>query len=539
MPPLEWTCNEGNKAYSRKGGISNGVIDRNTVTNITQLEGKKVEEDRVDAEEVYDESIEQPPFYVMISVYIGLAVFVLYGHLRDLLRKLGIDKTMMEREDSNQGFTPLYNDFEAFYTRNVFQRVSHFWSHPIAGVPGAEIEIWDREFGHFNEQPRLKSTKKKYINIGSYNYLGFAENDGICSKQVIDTIRDIGAGVSTPRAELGTLAIHRELETLVAEFVGKPDAIVFGMGFATNSLNLPCFVNKGCLLISDELNHSSLILGARLSGAKIKVFKHSDMQDLERVLRDAIIQGQPGLNRPWKKVLLLVEGIYSMEGTTCNLPAVVALKKKYKAYLWVDEAHSIGALGKTGRGICEYYGVDPADIDILMGTFSKSFGSAGGYISGSKDIVSYLRQESHAQAYATSMSPPVCRQIIASMSSIMNLDGTGDGQKRIARLADNTRYFRKELKKRGYIIYGVKDSPVVPLLLFSIAKICAFAKEALNMGIAPVIVGFPATQMLGARARFCISASHTRQQLDQVLECLDSMQDYIPMQYSRRKLPTS
>lgn len=176
---------------------------------------------------------------------------------------------------------------------------------------------------------------------------------------------------------------------------------------------------QGCLIISDELNHSSIIFGARLSGAVIKTFKHNDMTDLRRLLIQVIHQGQPEAHKPWKKVLVIVEGLYSMEGTIVNLPDLVELKKKFKFYLYVDEAHSIGALGSCGGGVCNFFGIDPAQVDILMGTFTKSFGSAGGYIAASKSIIDHLRLKNHAYLYAEPVSVPVAQQVIASMNIIM------------------------------------------------------------------------------------------------------------------------
>jgi len=473
-----------------------------------------------------------------LVAYCNLLLLACFGYFRDFLRSIGIEKSVNSAEFENEGFSPLYHEFESFYHRNVYHRGSALIAAPLAGVPGAEIDIIDRNWGDHLASFTLAETTKKYINVGSYNYLGFAENDGMCSKQAIEEIRRTGGGIASTRCEIGTLAIHKELETLVAKLVGKEEAIVFGMGFATNSLNIPSLVDEGCLLISDALNHSSLILGARLCGAKIRTFKHNDTKDLEKILIKSIVEGQPRTHRPWRKILIVVEGLYSMEGTMCNLPAIVAIKQKYKAYLYVDEAHSIGALGANGKGVCEHHGVNPDDIDILMGTFSKSFGAAGGYICGNKEIVAHLRRESHAQSYSTPMSPPVARQILASMHAIMGTDGTNDGQKRIKQLADNTSYFRSELKKRGYIVYGDPASPVVPLLLFTLAKICAFARLCLDRGLATVIVAFPATSMLGARARFCISASHTREHMDRVLDILEELDPVIGLKLSKTR-PTS
>ncbi|RCN43661.1 aminotransferase, class I/II [Ancylostoma caninum] len=200
------------------------------------------------------------------------------------------------------------------------------------------------------------------------------------------------------------------------------------MGFATNSMNAPCLVDKHSLIISDQYNHASLILGCRLSGASTKVFKHNDMQSLEKILRDAIAYGNPKTYRPYRKILIIVEGIYSMEGSICNLPGIIALKKKYGAYLYLDEAHSIGAMGATGRGVVEYWGCDPKDVDILMGTFTKSFGAAGGYIAGAKKTIDHLRVNSPTGYYSCPMSPPVAQQIYTSMSIIMGKDGTNDGK---------------------------------------------------------------------------------------------------------------
>ena len=238
-------------------------------------------------------------------------------------------------------------------------------------------------------------------------------------------------------------------------------------------------VGKNCLILSDELNHTSLVLGARLSGATIKTFKHNDPKDLEAKLRKHIIEGHPITRRPWKKVLIIVEGVYSMEGSVVRLPEIIALKKKYKAYLYLDEAHSIGAMGEHGRGVVDYWGCNPKDVDIRMGTFTKSFGSAGGYIAGSKDLINFLRVNSHASCYASSMSPPVTAQILTSLKIIMGLDGSNDGMRRIRQLSENTRYFRQKLIKMGFIVFGNNDSPVVPVMLYMTSKV-AYVNFYLN-----------------------------------------------------------
>ncbi|OBS79037.1 hypothetical protein A6R68_18576, partial [Neotoma lepida] len=404
-------------------------------------------------------------------------------------------------------FVSLYQDFENFYTRNLYMRIRDNWNRPICSVPGARVDIMERKSHDYNWSFKYTGNIiKGVINMGSYNYLGFARNSGSCQEAAAEVLKEYGAGVCSTRQEIGKCELkgnldkHEELEKLVARFLGVEAAMTYGMGFATNSMNIPALVGKGCLILSDELNHASLVLGARLSGATIRIFKHNNMQSLEKLLKDAIVYGQPRTRRPWKKILILVEGIYSMEGSIVRLPEVIALKKKYKAYLYLDEAHSIGALGPSGRGVVDYFGLDPEDVDVMMGTFTKSFGASGGYIGGKKALIDYLRIHSHSAVYATSMSPPVIEQIITSMKCIMGQDGTSLeivlpvalfqwqsrvktgwwvekyylvflGKECIQQLAENTKYFRRRLKEMGFIIYGNEDSPVVPLMLYMPAKI--------------------------------------------------------------------
>uniref|UniRef100_A0A8C6U6M7 serine C-palmitoyltransferase n=1 Tax=Neogobius melanostomus TaxID=47308 RepID=A0A8C6U6M7_9GOBI len=466
----------------------------------------------------YVESFEETPLLVAVLTYMGYGILTVFGYLRDFLRHWNIEKCHVAKERAEQkDFVPLYQDFENFYTRNLYMRIRDNWNRPICSVPGAKMDLVQRVSPDYNWTfQHTGKVVKDVINMGSYNYLGFAENNGACAEASLQATHKYGVGVSSTRCEMGNLNIHEEMEQLVARFLGVESAMAFGMGFATNSMNIPALTGKGCLILSDELNHASLVLGARLSGSTIRVFKHNNMQSLEKLLRDAIVHGQPRTHRPWKKILIVVEGIYSMEGSIVRLPEVIALKKRYKAYLYLDEAHSIGALGPNGRGVVDYFGLDPKDVDIMMGTFTKSFGAAGGYIGGKKDLIDYLRKHSHSALYATSMSPPVVQQIITSMKIIMGEDGTKLGADRLRQLSENTIYFRQRLREMGFIIYGNNDSPVVPLMLYMPAKIGAFGREMLKRNIGTVVVGFPATPIIESRARFCISAAHTREMLDKV-----------------------
>ncbi|XP_063147421.1 serine palmitoyltransferase 3 [Candoia aspera] len=483
----------------------------------------------------FNESFEQPATYIAVLTFLGFAFAWIFGYIKDFLRAWELQKRVgtTEREEQKD-FVPLYQDFEHFFTRNLYVRVRDNWNRPICSAPGPKFDMLERVSDDNNWTFRLTGRiMKNVINMGSYNYLGFAETERNALKTVNSVLYKYGTGVCSTRQEMGNLDKHVELEKMIAQFVGVEAALAFGMGFATNSMNIPALVGKGCLILSDELNHVSLVLGARLSGATIRIFKHNNMQSLEMLLKDAVIHGQPRSRRAWKKILILVEGIYSMEGSIVHLPEVVALKRKYKAYVYLDEAHSIGAVGPTGRGVVEYFGMDPNDVDVLMGTFTKSFGAAGGYIAGKKELVDYLRVHSHSTTYATSMCPPIAEQIIRAMKCLLGLDGTTQGRQRINQLAENTRYFRRKLHELGFIIYGNEDSPVVPLLLYLPGKVGTFARLTLSKNIGVVVVGFPATPLTESRARFCVSAAHTREILDTVLDALDELGDFLGLKYSR------
>lgn len=465
---------------------------------------------------------------------VGYGVLFIVGHVRDFLGKLQVIRNGSSKESPKlKDFPPLFRDFESFYTRNLYRRIRDCWNRPISGCAGAHVTLKERASKDQNWSFDFTGEHKEYLNLGSYNYLGFAETEGLCATAAEKATEQFGASLCSSRAELGNHKIHMELEALVAEFVGKPAALTFGMGFATNSTTIPILVDKHCLVISDALNHTSLVLGCRLSGASIRPFKHNDMAALEALLRKAVIEGQPGRNRPWKKILICVEGIYSMEGSVVNLPEVIRLKKKYKAYLYLDEAHSIGATGKTGRGVTEYFGVSVDDVDIMMGTFTKSFGAAGGYVAASQEITDELRARTHGNTYACSMSPPVVAQVIESMRIIMGRDGATEGQDRIRSLAANTKFFRSRLKELGFIVYGNDDSPIVPMMIFMPQKISAVSHELKKRGIAAVVVGYPATPIVESRSRFCISASHTRAELEDALAAINEMGDVLGLKYSR------
>lgn len=474
---------------------------------------------------------DEPPYYYLFTTYLSYLILIIFGHVRDFFGKRFKSKNYRHLKAQN-GYAPLNSDFDNFYVRRLKMRINDAFSRPTTGVPGRYITLLDRVSDDHNQTFRFTGTQTETLNMSSYNYLGFAQSEGPCADAVEEVTRKYGLTSGGHRIEVGSLELHSEVEDLVAKFVGKEASMVFSMGYGTNGTAFPALVGKGCLVISDELNHASIRFGARLSGAVITMFKHNDMQDLERVLRETISQGQPRTHRPWRKILVVVEGLYSMEGTMCDLPAIVELKKKYKFYLFIDEAHSVGALGPRGRGVCDYFNVDPKEVDILMGTLTKSFGANGGYLAADKAIIDKLRVTNAGSLYGETPSPPVLAQIASSLRIISGELVPGQGEERLQRLAFNSRYLRLGLKRLGFIVSGHDDSPIIPVMLYNPAKMPAFSHEMLRRKIAVVVVGYPATPLISSRARFCLSAAHTKDDLDRVLTACDEIGDVLQLKFS-------
>lgn len=471
------------------------------------------------------------PYHVALTTYFSYAILFIIGSIRDFYRTVRRTGKKVQ-----QGYAPLCKDFEDFYTRRLYHRIQDCFNRPIASAPTNWIDVVERVSYDSNKTLHQTENTIRCLNLGSYNYLGFASHDEYCTPRVVETMNKYGASACSTRIESGTTVLHNELEVLVAKYVGKPAAMVYGMGYATNSTSLPVLVGKGGLIVSDALNHASIVNGSRGSGAKIKVFQHNNASHLEQVLREAISQGQPRTHRPWKKILVVIEGIYSMEGELCRLKEVVTVAKKYKTFIYLDEAHSIGAIGKTGKGICELQGVDPADIDVMMGTFTKSFGSCGGYIAGSEELIKYMKYASPAHMYATSMSVPAVQQVISALEVILGLDGSNRGAMKLAQVRENSNYVRTELRNRGFEVLGDRDSPVMPVMLYNPGKIPAFSRECLKRNVAVVVVAFPATPLLLARTRVCISASHTREDLDKAVKVISEVGEMCNIKYFPSKL---
>jgi 7-keto-8-aminopelargonate synthetase-like enzyme len=464
-------------------------------------------------------------FMVEAHAYWGyLRLFVL-GAAREYIIRIwamcgsSLARKHIGRDQWNSGWVE-------FYFQHMYKNIADCFNRPIASAPDACVDVVKRErCGGLWFRPlhdfHCTSDTTTCVNLASYNYLGFGGVDEFCTPAAKAAALESGFSASGTRTEGGTMPIHLELEKQIAEYLNKEDAMVLGMGFATNSTILPALFEAraggaGVLVLSDKLNHRSIVEGVRLSGATVRAFSHNDMADLEAELRRAVEEGQPG-GKPWRKVFVVVEGIYSMEGDFCRLREIVTLKNRYKAYLYLDEAHSIGAVGATGRGVTELLGVPTEEVDVMMGTFTKSFGSAGGYVAASKEVISALRRNAPGSASASAMAPPCAAQALAALRLITGEIGGSVGAHKLAQIRNNANFFRSRLEEEGFKVLGDVDSPIVPVMLHHPNKMAKFSRACLERGIAVVIVGYPAVPVLYERVRFCISASHTRQQLAEVV----------------------
>lgn len=476
--------------------------------------------------------IDEPPYYYVLTTYISYLLLIALGHIRDFFGKRFSKKSLYQTIKAVNGYAPLTDDFDSFYTRRLKTRIDDVFGRATTGVPGRFINLLDRVSDDFNATYRYLGTTTETLNMSSYNYLGFAQSEGPCADAVEDCVRRYGLTGCSPAADAGNSDLLVEVEREIAAFVGKPAAMVFSMGFVTNAGTFPALVSKGDLILSDELNHASIRRGARLSGAVIRSFRHNDIPHLEKMLREAIAQGQPRTHRPWKKILVAVEGLYSMEGTMVDLPGILNLKDTYKFYLYVDEAHSVGALGPKGRGVCDYFGIDPSRVDILMGTLTKSFGANGGYLAAEQAVIDKVRSTNAATLLGETPTPAVLMQISSSLRLITGELVPGQGEERLQRIAFNSRYLRLGLKRLGLIVYGHDDSPIIPVTLYNPAKIPAFSHEMLKRKISVVVVGYPATPLISSRARFCVSAAHNKEDMDRLLAACDEVGDILQLKFS-------
>lgn len=348
------------------------------------------------------------------------------------------------------------------------------------------------------QDPEVTINGERMVMVGSNNYLGLTNHPKV-KEAAVAAINRYGSGCAGSRFLNGTLDIHVELEEKLARFIRKEAALVFSTGFQVNLGVISALAGKDDLIIIDKMDHASIIDGCRLSYSEVRKFRHNDMADLERVLSE---------NKDRKK-LVIVDGVFSMEGDIVNLPEVVALSRKYGARLMVDDAHGIGVLGKTGRGTAEHFGLEK-EVDLIMGTYSKSLASIGGFISGKEEVVHFIKH--FARALIFSASPPPAS--VAAVSAALDIIDSDPG--RIDTLWKNTRKMQKGFRYLGFDI-GPTETPIIPILVGEDLKAFTMVMMLQKEGVFANVAVSPAVPTGRAIIRTSYMATHTDEHLDKVI----------------------
>ena len=349
---------------------------------------------------------------------------------------------------------------------------------------------------------------RKVINLASNNYLGLTTHPKL-REAALEATRKYGVGSGAVRTIAGTMRIHMELEERIARFKNVEACVVFQSGFAANAGTVSAILGKDDFIISDELNHASIIDGARLSRAKILVFRHKDMAHAEEQL--ASVKDQPGHK------LLITDGVFSMDGDIGPLPGLCALAEKYGAIMMVDDAHASGVLGRNGRGTVDHFQVH-GRVDVQVGTLSKAIGALGGYVCGSRDLIDFLYHRARPFLFSTSHPPSVAATCIAAF------DVLEQEPERIEKLWSNTRFFKQELSLLGFNIGGkntpASETPITPIIIGEGRATMEFSKALFEEGVMGTGLAFPTVPEGKARVRAIVTAAHTQDELTQALDVL-------------------
>jgi glycine C-acetyltransferase len=336
------------------------------------------------------------------------------------------------------------------------------------------------------------------INLASNNYLGLTTHKAL-RKAAVEAAKKYGAGAGAVRTIAGTMELHMQLEEQIAKFKNAEACVVFQSGFTANAGTVSAVLGKEDLIISDELNHASIIDGARLSRATIKVFKHKDVNDCERIL-------QEHASFPGKK-LIITDGVFSMDGDLAPLPGLCTLAEKYDCIMMVDDAHASGVMGRNGRGTIDHFECH-GRVHIQVGTLSKAIGVMGGYVCGSRDLIDFLYLRARPFLFSTSHTPATAA---ACMAAFTVLDSP-EGEKLVKKLWKNSKTFKRELKKRGFQ-FKVSETPIVPIHVGDAAKAFEFSQKLFEAGVFAPAVGYPTVAEGKARLRAIVSAGHKKEQL--------------------------
>ncbi|MEL3909080.1 MAG: glycine C-acetyltransferase [Treponemataceae bacterium] len=345
---------------------------------------------------------------------------------------------------------------------------------------------------------------KKVINLSSNNYLGFANHPRL-KKAAVAAIEKYGVGAGAVRPIIGNLTIHNELEKVLAKFKREEAVLVFQSGFNCNAGVIQAVTGKGDLIVSDELNHASIIDGTRLSKADKKIFKHSDMDDLKQVLKE---------NRDnYKNILIITDGVFSMDGDIAKLPEIADLAEEYKALTYVDDAHSSGVLGESGRGSVDHFNLH-GRIDFAMGTLSKAIGVVGGYVAGRQVTIDWLKNRARPFLFSTGMTPADAGACIEAIKMLSESTEFTD------KLWENAKYFKTNLNKLGFNT-GHSETPITPVIIGNEGKTLEFSKKLYENGLFTGPIVFPTVPKGTGRVRCMVSAGHTKDMLDRAVKIFE------------------
>lgn len=341
---------------------------------------------------------------------------------------------------------------------------------------------------------------RSVVNLSSNNYLGLA-NDPRLNEASLDAIRKYGAGSASVRTIAGTMELHLELERRLAIFKKVEDVVVFQSGFTANAGTVAAILGKEDVIVSDRLNHASIIDGARLSRAEIKVYEHADINSL----REKLAEIEPG-----RRTLVITDGVFSMDGDIAPLPDVVAAAEEHGAIIMVDDAHASGVLGKNGRGTVDHFNLH-GRVHIQVGTLSKAIGVLGGYVAGSKDLIDWLHARGRPFLFSTSHPPAVTAACIAALDILEN------EPERIERLWDNARFLKEGLAALGFNT-GHSETPITPVIIGETEDAVTFSDRLFEEGVFAQSLGFPTVPKGTARVRTIVNATHTREELQYALD---------------------
>lgn len=394
-----------------------------------------------------------------------------------------------------------YREATAFSNTSRFRSIRQY--RMLARAWGVKEPFFKVQESRSNMSVTIEG--QRLVNFAWTDYLGFSDHPEVlrAARNAIDTF---GSCISASPMVSGSLEMHRQLETELAEFFGFEDALLFVSGHAANVSTIGTLVGEGDLIVHDELVHNSAKVGARLAGAEIKPFKHNNLASLVRILLQR--------RDHFKNVMIVVEGLYSTEGDCPNLSDLVAIKERFGCWLMVDDAHAIGVLGANGRGIAEYANVNPKKIDIFMGTLSKTLASCGGFIAGNAELIEILKYSAPGFVYSVGLPPAMTAAALASLRLLRS------DPERVHRLQKNCKLFFRECRQRGFDTGTSIGLGMIPVIAGSVKKTGRLLERMMERGFNPSPIIYPAVRIDTSRLRFFISSEHSTADLQSCAEAL-------------------